>query len=231
MKLKTVLTALAGAAIIAIPVAYAAGLFQTLPIIGGAAYCASSNVVGPAQTGITGQGGGTAGANVTTGNTICGQTVPAGPPALTGAEVVPVDLYTPGTAVQAGGPATAVLPVTALGQGYGTTQIFTTTGTTASLPVANGVSNLVISVGGTATTITSLVLPPNPIQNQQFCVRNVSTVLPAITGTVVGTTGQSIVGTPMTTLGVQTSTGAATFVQTEECFVYNVANTTWYRVL
>lgn len=54
--------------------AYADGMFSTLPIIGSASFCAST---------VTGAGG--------LLGSICAQTVPAGPPALTGLELIPAD--------------------------------------------------------------------------------------------------------------------------------------------
>jgi hypothetical protein len=230
MKLKY-LAALGVVAVVAVPAAYGMGLFQTLPIIGGASYCASSNVSGAAQGTVTGTGGGTASAGQTTGTVICGQTVPAGPTALTGTEVVPVDLYTPGTAQIAGGPATAVLPVTALGNGYGGTTVLATTGTTALVAASNGISNLVYAGSGTAT-YTTLNLPPNPFQNEQFCVRNAGSGILSIGTLAVGTTGQSIVGVTPTSIPVATAVGTAgTVTLSANCWIYNVANTTWYRVL
>jgi len=119
MRMNFKRSALAAALLIggASSLAWAAGMWSTLPIIGGAAYCASSIGVGPTAGGITGQGAGVAGAGVTTGTTICGQTVPAGPPTFAGTEVAPFDLFAPGTATIAGGPATALVGIGALGNG------------------------------------------------------------------------------------------------------------------
>jgi hypothetical protein len=226
MRINAKRIALAAALLsgVAVPFAWGAGVFQTYPIIGGAAYCASGNVSGNAQGSITGQGGVNPGANVTTGTTICGQTVPAGPPALTGTEVFPVDLFTPGTNTGAGGPATADLPVTALGNGYGTSQVITTN---TSVVVANGVARL-ISNQGTAT-IASVTLPPNPMQNQSFCITNAGSGVLSLTSIVVGTTGQVFVqGAAPASLAIQTNNAAAAALSTV-CWNYNVANTTWYR--
>jgi hypothetical protein len=59
-------------------------MFSTLPIIGGSSFCASTVTGTGGLSGITGTGQGTLGS-------ICGQTVPAGPPALTGSEIIPAD--------------------------------------------------------------------------------------------------------------------------------------------
>src|SRR5882672_209565 len=230
MRVNAKRTALAAVLLagVAVPFAWGAGVFQTYPIIGGAAYCASGNVSGAAQGGITGQGAPIPGAGVTTGTSICGQTVPAGPPALTGTEVFPVDLYTPGTNITAGGPATADLPVTAIGNGYGGTTVITTN---AAVVLANGISNL-ISNQTTATITTGITLPPNPMQNQELCISNAGTGVLTLTAVTVGTAGQSIVGTAVTSIPVATAVGTAgTVTLSSVCWLYNVANTTWYRTL
>lgn len=209
--------------------AKAAGIFQTYPIIGGAAYCASSVVVGPAQGGPTGQGGGVAGAGVTTGNVICGQTVPAGPTGLAGTEVFPVDLYTPGTAQIAGGPATADLPITLLANAYGNITVLTTTGTTASVAASNTTSHLVYAGAGTATW-TTFALPPNPINNQSFCLSDAGSGVLTLSAVTSGS--NSIVGTTPTSIPVATAVGTAgTVTLSENCWVFQLSNTTWYRVL
>ncbi len=58
-------------AMVAVPLAYAAGMFPGLPIVGGASYCSSYS-------------GTTAGAT-------CNVTVPAGPTVVTGNELIPAD--------------------------------------------------------------------------------------------------------------------------------------------
>jgi hypothetical protein len=62
--------------------AIAAGNYETYPQVGQPSFCASSNPNGPGVGGVTGQQG-------TPSN--CVQTVPAGPSALTGSELVPAD--------------------------------------------------------------------------------------------------------------------------------------------
>jgi hypothetical protein len=85
--------------------ALAAGIWSTLPIIGGGSFCASTVTGTGALGGITGQGQGTIGS-------ICGQTIPAGPSA-TGLESIPADTGFAGGA----SPQTGVLP-SALAGGY-----------------------------------------------------------------------------------------------------------------
>lgn len=218
---------LAAAAAVAVAgsLAWGAGIFQTYPIIGGSSYCASTVLQGSVQGSITGQGGGPASAGTVTGTTICAQTVPAGPPALTGNEVFPVDLYTPGTQ-QYAGVATADLPVTALGAGYGTTQVITTN---AALAVANGVSLLISNQA--AATLGTLTLPPAPMQGQRFCISNAGSGALTLGTIQVGTSGQSIVqGAAPTNLAVETANTVAA-ASPMVCWSYNVSNTSWYRVL
>lgn len=76
-------------------IAYGAGNYENLPIVGGSSFCTGTVTgAGAPFAGATGQGQGTTGS-------ICAQTVPAGPPALTGNELVPAD-------VPSGGPVTSV---------------------------------------------------------------------------------------------------------------------------
>lgn len=97
--------ALLTAACLLIPIgAIAAGNWSTLPVVGGSSFCASTVTGTGGLGGITGQGQGTTGS-------ICGQTVPAGPPSLTGTELVPADTSLPG----GGQPSTVVIPVSLLG--------------------------------------------------------------------------------------------------------------------
>ncbi len=64
--------AVAAAVLLAVPLAYAAGLFPGFPVVGGAAYCNGTS------TGAT-------------GTQVCTTTVPAGPTIVTGLERVPAD--------------------------------------------------------------------------------------------------------------------------------------------
>lgn len=84
--------------------AWGAGNWSTLPVVGGASFCGST-VTGTGNLGgVTGQGQGTLGS-------ICGQTIPAGPPGLTGVETVPMDTNLGGGAP----PQTVVMPTALLG--------------------------------------------------------------------------------------------------------------------
>lgn len=63
---------------------WAAGNWSTLPGIGQPSFCASTVTGASNFGGVTGQGQGT-------GGSICAQTIPAGPPAITGNESMPAD--------------------------------------------------------------------------------------------------------------------------------------------
>lgn len=201
---------------------FAAGNYSTYPVVGGASFCASTVGVN-GQAGNTGQGGGAAGTN----GAYCAQTVPAGPPVLTGTEIIPMD-----TGLANGAPPqTVVIPSTLLANGYGGTTVATTTGTTAAVAVAAGISNYVYAGAGTAT-YTTFALPAAPIQNQKFCLSNAGSGVLTLSAVTVGTSGESIVGTTPTSLPVATAVGTAgTVTLSSNCWLYNVATLSWYRVL
>jgi len=73
-------------------VAWAAGMWSTLPIVGSGSFCASTVTGFPTTAGGLSTGGGITGQGAATGTSaLCAQTVPAGPPALTGNELIPAD--------------------------------------------------------------------------------------------------------------------------------------------
>lgn len=125
--------------------AAAAGMYATLPIVGSASFCASVLGTGNVQQGITGQGiGSTIG-----GQIICQSQIPAGPPFLTGNELVAADTGLTGGAP----PQTVAIPLPMLGNFYGTPRNFldngalniTNTNTTATVTCA---VNAAIAVTG-----------------------------------------------------------------------------------
>lgn len=88
-------------------VLYAAGNWSTLPGVGQPSFCVSTVTGASNFGGVTGQGQATNGS-------ICAQTVPAGPPAITGNETMPADTNA------AGSPATVTLTtgmLAGIGQG------------------------------------------------------------------------------------------------------------------
>ena len=93
---------------------YGAGNYETLPIVGQPAQCVStvSGAGGFNPQGNVGGGGATGQGQAASGS-LCAQTLPAGPPLLTGSEIIPAD-----TGQQI--PATVTIPVALLGNFSGT---------------------------------------------------------------------------------------------------------------
>lgn len=195
-------------------VSYAGGSFQGYPLVGGdgATNCLSFG-----------------------NNGVCNQYQPAGPSNLTGNETVPAD-----TNIQGGGsnanPSTVNVPVTLFGIGYGKATVLSTTGTTASVTVADGISAQIYSGAGTAT-YTAFNLPANPIGNQQVCLINAGSgvlTLSAVAASVnkFGNT-PTITGVTPTSIPVMTAVGTAgTVTLGSNCWLYvaGASNTgVWYR--
>jgi len=215
--------------------AYAAGNYSIYPIVGGASFCAST---------VSGAGGFTAQGNTNnvnptgqgqaTSGSLCAQTVPAGPPALTGTELIPMDTGLAGSAP----PQTVVIPSTLLANGYGGTTVFSTTGTTALVQASDGISNLIYSGAGTAT-FTSFKLPPNPITNQTFCLSDAGSGILTLSAVAAGTNSfgntPTITGVTPTSIPVMTAVGTAgTATLGKNCWLYQAgaSNTgVWYRTL
>ena len=186
--------------------AYSAGMYQTLPVIGGAAYCASAIGSPTGQTGITGTAGGTGAGYV------CGQTVPAGPALFLGSEVVPMDIYAPGTSSYLGGAQTALTNITQLGQGP---MVDLTTVATAQTIPLNTPFYFLDGAQGSALTVT---MPASAVEGQiQNVVCEAATVG---TLTVAANTGQTLKANP----------AAACVAGVGYQWRYQASNTTWYRV-
>jgi hypothetical protein len=163
------------ALIAAVGIAHAAGMWSTLPTVGQPAQCIStvSGAGGFNPQGNVGGGGATGQGQASSGST-CAQTVPAGPPLLTGAEEVPAD-----TGQQI--PATVTIPVALLGNFSGTPRNYLdngslnvqqrgtgtiTCGTTSGVPSsAYGPdrwgcdANVASGAGRTAIVTTAALLP------------------------------------------------------------------------
>lgn len=150
---------------------YAAGLFSTLPIIGGTAYCAATNVVGPAQQTITttgafpatppvpGQLQGFPGQPPGAVPVVCQSAVPPGPQSFNGTENIPADIYAPGTQSMAGGAQTALISITQLGQGalFDINMPTTPPGTPIMIPPTAGF--VILDAGAGATVVADLPSP------------------------------------------------------------------------
>lgn len=192
-------------------IAIAAGAFQGYPLIGDTAgtTCLSYG-----------------------NNSVCNQFRPAGPAALTGTEQIPADS---GSSTQ---PFTVLIPTSLLANGYGATTAATTTGTTAAVVVADGVSNYVYAGAGTAT-YTSWKLPANPIDNQKVCLSNAGSGILTLTAVAASANKYgntpTVTGVTPTSIPVMTAVGtAATVTLGSNCWLYTAAaNNTgvWYRVL
>jgi hypothetical protein len=163
--------------------AYAAGLWSTLPIVGGAAYCTGTVTGTGALSGATGQGQGTIGS-------ICGLSQPGGPATFTGSEVFPLDLLAPGS--QSLGPQTSALAnITQLGQGA----LVDSVSTSAAQTIPAGVAFYVLDTGTPATV--AITFPAAPIEGQIVhldCGIAIGTAL-----SVVANTGQTVKGAAPTT--------------------------------
>lgn len=160
--------------------AWAAGSFSTLPLIGGASYCASTVSGTGSLGGITGQGQGTTGA-------ICAQTVPAGPATFAGTEYVPMDIGPIGSTSSTGAsPQTAIVNINQLGQG---TVVDSVSASAAITIPAN--SQFFVLDTGTAATV-AVTMPAGAVEGQiqhLVCGIAIATAL-----SVAGNTGQTIKG-------------------------------------
>ncbi|HLH92084.1 MAG TPA: hypothetical protein VKX28_26930 [Xanthobacteraceae bacterium] len=205
MKLKR-LSALAATCVVAFGIyaANAAGLWSTLPIIGGASYCAAVVGAGPSQAGVTGQGAGSVG-----GSTYCAQTVPAGPSVFAGTEMVPLDIYTPGPQASAP-PTTALANIVQLGQGP---MVDVTSPVTATIP-ANTPFYFLDGAQASAFTITMPAAPIEGYIQRITCAAATVGVL-----TVAANANQSIKNNP----------AAACVAGVGYAWRYQASNTTWYR--
>jgi hypothetical protein len=215
-RLKVLLAA-AMALFVAPLLAYAAGNWSTLPIVGQPSFCASTvtGVVLPTNQGPFGV---SPGSTQGTGVGICGQTVPAGPPALTGAELIPADTVLPNGAP----PQTVVVPSNLFASG--SIQVVTTN---ASVTIANGVSSLVSNQA--TATIAAITLPSAPMNNQVVKIANAGSGVLTITA-INANTGQTIVqGAQVGSLAIET-TNAAAAAQSDTAYQYQASNTTWYRI-
>jgi hypothetical protein len=199
MAKKKVLVGLGAGALVAsvicIRLALATGLFPGLPMLGWASYCAGTNITG----------------------TQCAATVPAGPTAFTGSEVVPTDVYGPNSTSTTGGaglyPQTMFTSVLALGNGPVVVNV-----TAGAQTIPNNTGLWVENVGNTSTTITMPALPVGgQIQRVDLGTAQTTSILFAANA------GQSCIpACPQTKNTVTAGTGFA--------WVYNAANTTWYSI-
>jgi hypothetical protein len=160
MKFRHLVVAASLAAFVGAPLAWAAGLFPNLPIVGSASFCAANVLAGVPGT-----------------STVCASTTPAGPLVLTGKELIPAD-----TGLASGqAPQTVLIPSQLLGnyftngrnvldngamaiqqRGTGTVTCGTTSGIPSSAYHADrwGCDANVTSGAGRAAVITATPAPP-----------------------------------------------------------------------
>lgn len=220
MKRYRILAAAGVAAAVLSTAAWAAGNYSTYPIVGSPSFCAStvsgaggfnaagnSNGVNP-----TGQGQATSGS-------LCAQTVPAGPPSLTGNELVPAD-----TGIGSGAnPQTVTIPTVLLGAGAVNYQ----TPLTGATVTANfNESTMLVDPAGTIATLT--VVMPGPVASlrdgQTWRLTSSQTVTALTLTPATGTTiGGNAASTP--TAITPSATGSTGYE-----FIYKASNAKWYRV-
>lgn len=198
LRLRSAAVALAALAI-ASSVVFAAGLFPGFPIVGGASYCSSQSTSGVPGT-----------------TAVCNATVPAGPTALTGTELIPAD-----TGLASGQqPQTVSLTPAVLGAGP---HQYAAPLTGASLTVTAAQRRLILEPAGTIAALT-VVMPAATglVSNQLFgiCTTQIVTSL-----TVTAGSGTTVLNAPSALL-VPVATGGASCVE----WVYRLTNTSWYRV-
>lgn len=173
-------------------IALGLGNWFGLPIIGGASYCS------------------------TTVNGSCTQTVPAGPTAVTGSELVPADTQLS----QGRSPQTAYLSMRALNAAPITYNLCAAA-TCGTVQVGDNAGGVLLDYSTTITSAT-VNLPLLPMDGQQVSIASAFTVS-TLAVTATGT-GQSLAVTTPTVLT------ASTTVPQGYKYVYVAASLKWYRV-
>jgi hypothetical protein len=208
-KLLPLLVALSAYVAISVgQLAFAVGLWPGLPIEGGASYCGGWSGL---------NAGNTTPGTFTTSQ--CETTVPAGQATPTGQEYAPVDLWGMSqTTNSQGQPATNGVAASAFGFGPITV---VTTGTSVTVP--NNTPNYVYNDANIGAVTITLPAAPQPWQIQRIAV-------PAGTGSggslvVAANSGQSCV--PSSNCGLDLGSAASAAYA---AYLYDPANTTWYRV-
>ncbi len=220
-RLRTIAVVGALLAIIGMPLAYAAGLWFGLPVVGGAAYCAGSTTAGVPGTTAT-----------------CNTTAPAGPTAVTGQELIPADLNPQGTqALYPGpgagttGPQTAYLPL-AIGASGAYQIVDTLTPTvTSTWTIQNGVNTVYANATGTQTYL-GLVLPVTPTDGQIIRIAAAATIstisfLTGATGQIVPTATRTFALYPAGSGGGAGASVTGTYGVT---YMWSAPISTWLRI-
>lgn len=219
-RLRTIAVVGALLAIVGAPLAYAAGLWFGLPVVGGGTYCSGQVTTAPGAA------------------TPCATTVPSGPTGLTGNELIPSDLNPngaqntyplPGTGSSA--PQTGYVPVA--NGASGAYQLITvlTPATTATFTVNNGITNVVMNATGTQT-YTGLLLPVTPTDGQIVRFTSNATITTLIVTSGIGSTATvdtpTKVISPFDPLPPALLTSSATIGGVS--YLYNLSNNRWFRL-
>lgn len=215
-RIGTALGLLAVLSIVGSTLAWAAGMWSTLPVAGSPSFCGST-VTGIGLPNGQGPYAVVPGSTQGTSSSICGQTIPAGTgaagsgtQAFTGAESWPFDTHLAGGAPQQ----TEVATSCQLSAGAYT--IASPVTGTAAIP--NQFCQYLIGNNALGTTIGSLTLtmPVGPLDGQQL---RIGTADPIGSLTINGAAGQTVVGAPS---GVVSAGAVASFI-------YSATTSTWYR--
>ena len=167
---KTRLGIISLAALIgAVGIAFGAGNYLTFPQVGMSSFCAST------VTQYAGQS--------------CAQTIPAGPTALTGSEIIPADTQLANSAP----PQTVTVPVTLFPAGsisYTVFSAYVSSATVIAMP--NNVNAFIIDPTTTVANL-SLTMPSTPINGQLVRFASTHTITSLL---VTGATGQTVNNAP-----------------------------------
>ena len=201
-------------------IAWAAGNWSTLPQVGMSSFCAS-NVSGVALPTAQGPYGVVPGSTQGTGSGICGQTVPAGPTALTGSELIPADTQ----AANSAPPQTVTIPMPLVASGAYNYVAVPTYGAIQGYTIPNNITTELLDPTQTVAGVT-ITLPVNPLNGQivNLASSHTITALSVITPTVAagGASGTLIANAP-TALTVS-ATGPFNY-----SFIYDSVQNEWYR--
>ena len=207
-------------AITGAPLAYAAGLWFGLPVVGGASYCAGNTVAGVPGT-----------------TAVCNTTAPAGPTTTTGNELIPADLNSQGTPGVPGSNTSATAQTAYLPLATAASGSYLLTSPTGlvnmTLTVPNGDTNVMQLLTGTMTTY-GLVLPASPFDGQLVRFAANATITTIWVTTAVGSTALVDTPTKFNTFAI----GGAMPINSSYVtgavingfgYLYNLSNNKWYR--
>lgn len=192
---RKLLLALGGLVLIATPV-LSAGLWDTFPTIGAPAVCSSTS------TGVNGQ--------------VCTTTTPAGPTIVTGNETIPADT----NLTQGLNPQTVQIPMASLNALPVTYVPILPTAATLTSTSTNIIGGYIFTGAATLTPVIGVVLPPSPIDGQQFRVSSTQTIN---TLNVVGSGAATVRNGPV-------SLTPSTTAPYGYGFRYRASDTSWYRM-